>query len=182
MAVQCTAQFKKGALLLTLFLGTWIFVPAARASDVTLKWDPPTTNVDETPLVDLAGYKLYYGTSAGSYNTVIDVGNVATTAIPNLDEGIIYYFAVTAYDDLGNESGFSNEVNKVILATPPGNIDVYTPASATRVDGYDLIALELSWGSTLLDTNWNPLSDLDNNGFIDQSDLNILIGNFGIKK
>jgi ABC-type glycerol-3-phosphate transport system substrate-binding protein len=35
-------------------------------NSATLTWDAPTTNVDGTPLTDLAGYKVYYGTSLGN--------------------------------------------------------------------------------------------------------------------
>src|ERR1700690_1238325 len=76
-------------------------------SSVTLTWTPPTTNTDGTPLTDLAGYKLYYGTSSGNYGTPINVGNVATYTISNLTSGS-YYFAVTAYDLSGVESNYSN--------------------------------------------------------------------------
>jgi hypothetical protein len=77
-----------------------------RASDVTLAWDANT----ET---DLKGYKVYYGSASGSYSETIDVGNVTTYTVPNLEVGI-YFFAVTAYNASGLESGFSNEVFKVI--------------------------------------------------------------------
>ncbi len=80
---------------------------------VTLSWDPPTTNVDGTPVSDLAGYRIYYGLSSRNYSWVIDVGNVNTYKIENLSPGT-YYFAVTAYDTSGNESDYSNEVSKVI--------------------------------------------------------------------
>ncbi len=78
---------------------------------VTLSWDPPTTNTDGTPLTDLAGYRVYYGNSPGSYSYSIDVGNVTTFTLSNLTSGT-YYFAVTAYNSSGIESGFSNEVSK----------------------------------------------------------------------
>jgi hypothetical protein len=41
-----------------------VFIPThdAISGQATLSWDPPTTNVDGTPLTDLAGYKVYYGT------------------------------------------------------------------------------------------------------------------------
>src|SRR3972149_5909585 len=77
----------------------------ANAGEAILTWDPPTTNTDGTPLTDLAGYKIHYGTTSGNYTTVIDVGNVTT------------YFATTAYDSSGNESGYSNEVSKTISGT-----------------------------------------------------------------
>ncbi|MEW6417438.1 MAG: fibronectin type III domain-containing protein [Nitrospirota bacterium] len=83
------------------------------SSSATLTWDAPTTNADGTPLTDLGGYKIYYGTSSGNYSVVIDVGNVTTYKIEGLSPGI-YYFAVTAYDTSGNESEYSNEVSKKI--------------------------------------------------------------------
>ncbi len=79
----------------------------------TLTWDAPTTNADGTPLTDLAGYKVYYGTTSGNYTDVIDVGNVTTYKVEGLQPGT-YYFAVTAYDTSGNESNYSNEVSKII--------------------------------------------------------------------
>ena len=93
-------------------------------SYATLTWDEPTTNVDGTPLTDLAGYKLYYGISSGTYTTTIDVGrplscgtfpsiNSCMYTITGLPSGT-HYFVATAYDIGTNESGYSNEVNKTI--------------------------------------------------------------------
>jgi hypothetical protein len=82
-------------------------------NSATLTWDAPTTNADGTPLTDLAGYKVYYGTTSGNYTEVIDAGNVTTYKVENLSPGT-YYFTVTAYDNSGNESGYSNEVSKTI--------------------------------------------------------------------
>jgi hypothetical protein len=80
-----------------------------------VSWNAPTTNADGTPLTDLAGYKLYYGTSSGNYTSMINVGNAATYTytINNLARGT-YYFAVTAYDTQNNESSYSNEVSGTI--------------------------------------------------------------------
>jgi fibronectin type 3 domain-containing protein len=71
---------------------------------VTLAWDPNTEP-------QLAGYKVYFGTSTGVYTTTIDVQNVTTYTVTGLAPGQTYYFAVTAYDGSGDESGFSNEVS-----------------------------------------------------------------------
>lgn len=79
----------------------------------TLSWDSPTANADGTPLTDLAGFKVYYGTSSGNYNNFIDVGNVSSYTLDNIPPGTTTYFAITAYDTEGNESIFSNETNKV---------------------------------------------------------------------
>ncbi len=91
-----------------------LFASELCAGSITLSWDPPTTNEDGSPLTDLAGYKIYYGTSSRNYSFYINVGNVNSYTINNLTEGAIYYFAVTAYDISGNESKFSNEVSKII--------------------------------------------------------------------
>lgn len=81
---------------------------------VTLAWNAPTTNADGTPLTNLAGYKVYYGTASGSYTSTINVGKVTSYTINNLASGT-YYFAVTAYDTVGLESGYSNEAAKTIM-------------------------------------------------------------------
>lgn len=85
-----------------LFAGNAYAVEAKRFS-VTLVWDANS----ET---DLAGYRVYYGTQSTVYNVPIDVGNVTRYTINNLIAGT-YYYAVTAYDDADNESGFSKEVS-----------------------------------------------------------------------
>ena len=61
------------------------------AAQVTLAWDPNTEP-------DLAGYKLHYGFSSGSYQFSVDVGNQTSYTLSGLLEGQIYYFAATAYN------------------------------------------------------------------------------------
>ncbi|MCK4351773.1 T9SS type A sorting domain-containing protein [candidate division WOR-3 bacterium] len=58
---------------------------------------------------DLAGYKVYYGTSSGSYGEPIDVGNVTSYTLSGLSSGTTYYICITAYDLAGNESNYSPE-------------------------------------------------------------------------
>ena len=98
-----------------LLISVLLNVSILSAGDAILSWDPPTTNADGTPIEDLAGYNIYYGTSSGSYSQNIDVGDVTTYIVAGLNDGT-YYFAVTAYDTSGNESEYSNEVSKTIQA------------------------------------------------------------------
>jgi hypothetical protein len=85
-------------LALVFFLSTGV-----QSAQVTLQWDP-------NPEADAAGYKVYYGTSSGSYQSYIDVGKTTSCTLSNLQDGIPYYFAATAYDTEHTESDFSSEV------------------------------------------------------------------------
>jgi hypothetical protein len=73
---------------------------------VTLKWAANTEP-------DLAGYRVYCGTTSRVYPINVSAGKLLTATVPNLPSGT-YYCAVTAFDAANNESGFSNEVSKVI--------------------------------------------------------------------
>lgn len=93
--------------------GTLKVSSGSNPTSVTLLWTASTTNTDGTPLTNLSGYKVYYGTTSSFYTVSIDViGNVTTYDVTNLALGTTYYFAVTAYDSTGKESDFSNEVWK----------------------------------------------------------------------
>ncbi|CAI4031827.1 hypothetical protein DNFV4_02248 [Nitrospira tepida] len=76
----------------------------ATSTSVNLSWDANSES-------DLASYKVYYGTSPGNYTTNINVGKVTNYTVNGLATGRTYYFAVTALDNAGNESGFSNEAS-----------------------------------------------------------------------
>ncbi len=93
--------------------GTASLTVTASTKKAVVSWTAPTVNIDGTPLLDLAGYKIYYGTSSGNYTTILNVGNVTTYTISNLTPGT-YYFAVTAYDTQNLESTYSNEVSGTI--------------------------------------------------------------------
>jgi len=63
---------------------------------------------------DLAGYILYCGTASHVYTMNQKLAKVLTGTFPQLPGGKTYYCAVTAYDQSGNESPFSQEVTKVL--------------------------------------------------------------------
>jgi hypothetical protein len=103
------------------------------AETATLTWNANTES-------DLAGYKLYQGTASGQYGPPVDLGNVTTTTVtlPSLAMDRTYYFAITAYDLARNESGKSNEVNKLIPAVP-APVVLLPPAALRYADG------KMSW-------------------------------------
>jgi len=65
----------------------------------------------------VAGYRVYWGSSSGSYSQAhgagVNTGSTTSYTVTGLTVGRTYYFAVTAYDAAGNESAFSGEVSKV---------------------------------------------------------------------
>jgi hypothetical protein len=88
------------------------------SADPGVSADPTTAVLAWDPVVSptLAGYRIYYGTNAGtysqSYGNGVDVGNVTAHVVRDLSRGTRYYFVATAYDTVGNESNYSNEVFK----------------------------------------------------------------------
>ncbi|CAI4032532.1 hypothetical protein DNFV4_02962 [Nitrospira tepida] len=74
---------------------------------VTLTWNANTEQ-------DLGGYKIYRATSSGAYGAPIATinGNVTSYVASGLPTGTTYFFVVTAFDNSGNESSYSNEVSK----------------------------------------------------------------------
>ena len=81
----------------------------------TLSWLSPTENNDGSMLVDLAGYKIYYGTNPGMYTTSVPVDmSLSEYVISNLEGPNTYYFSMTAVNSLGYQGIFSNEVSKNI--------------------------------------------------------------------
>jgi hypothetical protein len=82
---------------------------------VTLAWQPPTQNSNGTPITDLAGYNIHYGTVSSDYSQVVKIGNAGLSryVVDNLAKGT-YYFAITAYNSKGLESELSGEVTSTL--------------------------------------------------------------------
>lgn len=77
---------------------------------LALNWQAPTENVDGTALVDLAGYRVYYGQFSRNYSGEVPVSNPSATSTSISVPAGTYYVAMTALDGDGNESGYSNEI------------------------------------------------------------------------
>jgi fibronectin type III domain protein len=85
--------------------------PAPTAGSATLTWN---ANVEP----DLGGYKVYVGTASGTYSfsgSPFTVGKATTYTVNDLPLNNTYFFAVSAYDNAGNEGPLSVEVSKSIF-------------------------------------------------------------------
>jgi hypothetical protein len=127
-----------GGLFLVVLL---LFPVCALPADVTLAWNPNAES-------DLGGYKIHYGTASGSYTVHVDVHNVTIFTVTGLTAGQTYYFAATAYDTSGNESGYSNQVSYLVPAGTTG-----APSAPTGSTGGSTGAS----GDTAASTNQAPL-------------------------
>ncbi|MFZ5573116.1 MAG: Ig-like domain-containing protein [Thermodesulfobacteriota bacterium] len=103
-------------------LGVFIFLyllQSIACADAILSWGACTGEV--------TGYRVYYGTTSGSYASNREVGNVTQYALSNLSltEGSTYYFVVRAYNAAG-EGPNSNEVIYTVADStaplPPGGV------------------------------------------------------------
>ena len=94
-----------------------VTVQAIALGSATLSWTPPTTNTDGSTLTDLAGYKIYWGTTPGVYTSSVTVpfNNISSYVLENLTPDT-YYFVSAAYDSTGSESDYSNMATKTITS------------------------------------------------------------------
>jgi hypothetical protein len=116
LAKQAILSLFAAALVLLLIASP------AHSESIILSWTPPVNRVDSTPLTNLSGIKIYWGSSTGNYDHTLDVGNRTNATVSGFTAGSTYYFAVKAYDSNGLHSAYSSEVS-------------YTVSSDTDHDG-----------------------------------------------
>ncbi|MGS2741045.1 Ig-like domain-containing protein [Sinomicrobium sp. M5D2P17] len=93
--------------------------------EVILNW---TANTES----DLAGYKIYGGTTANP-GTLLETADAPLTTYTHsgLTNGTLYYYRISAVDEAGNESGETADVN----ARPKGNQTISFDALTDRTYG-----------------------------------------------
>ena len=92
-----------------------ITVSQTALGNITLNWVAPTQNADGSPLMDLAGYKIYYGTNSRNYDHEIhiDSSGITTYVVDNLVPDT-YFFAATSFNSSGIESTYSGEAVRTV--------------------------------------------------------------------
>jgi hypothetical protein len=102
------------ALLICLHFSVYIFPVNILAYDIILAWDANQPNPE--------GYNLYsdFENSSPPFNLIdsYPINELTNPLSPmvtvnNLEDNVVYYFAVTAYDEKGNESDYSNIIGSV---------------------------------------------------------------------
>ncbi len=81
----------------------WAAAADGSTASVTLAWDPSTDP-------HVVAYNVYYGAASQTYTNNVPLAAVTNVTITGLVPGVTYFFAATASESAGPESGFSNEV------------------------------------------------------------------------
>lgn len=108
---ESDVSLKVGGLLANGLIGDVVNLKT-KASDrrITLNWDAPVVHVNP-----IKNYRVFYGDSPANLSTVVDTFTAGTTwYIPNLQNGMMYYFAVSAVDDKGNVSDHMSNISSAI--------------------------------------------------------------------
>ena len=100
----------------TVSLASFVLsVGAAGVGTATVHWVAPTTNVDGSPLTNLAGFRIRYGKNLASLDQSVTISGAATTSyrITGLTTGT-WYFTLSAFTNVGVESKPSAAASKTI--------------------------------------------------------------------
>jgi hypothetical protein len=85
-----------------IFLAAALPCTATASVSANLTW---TASADPT----VTGYNIYYGGTSGQYTNSLSVAAITNAVVPELAEGVTYFFAAKAHNASGSESPFSNE-------------------------------------------------------------------------
>jgi YVTN family beta-propeller protein len=110
-----------------------------------------TANLIWTSVNGAAGYRIRYGTTSGTYTQTMDVGVVTTATIPNLTNGLTYYFVVAAVNGTV-VSVNSNQVSVIPAAPPTGGAG--TGLKADYYNGMNFGTLAISRTDPTVNFNW----------------------------
>jgi hypothetical protein len=92
-----------------------IAVTQIATGSATLSWVAPTENTDGTPLTNLAGYRIYYGTTATTMTQSVQIADPSTLTytISNLSPGT-WFFSMKSYTTANVESAVSGVASTTI--------------------------------------------------------------------
>ena len=155
LGARCVRWFR--AIRVTV-PGILVLAASSHAGVLTASWTAPTTNTDGSQLIQLARYRIYYGTSDSPCpgDTFFEVASPSSNPPPDqtvsvqmtgLTTGWIYSVSVTAMDTYGNESACSEVASAIAqdasaIPLPQQNDSALTPTvqdatTPTVQDGSD---------------------------------------------
>ena len=116
---------KAVALMIVILIGSVVvsgWVNCVRAEDANFSWIPNNNTGITDPAAITIGYNIHYGVTSGNYSAIADQGNPDPVdgrthgTVYDLEEGLTYYFAATAYS-VSDESDFTPELSYAVPYT-----------------------------------------------------------------
>jgi YD repeat-containing protein len=141
-AVNSTGEGRKSFPRKATTLSGSLLAPTLNAAtggqkQVVLNW---------STVAEATTYKIYYGTVPGVYGAPVNAGNVTQFTVTGLDDGTVYYFAVTAVNSTQESSKSNEQSAKTIAVLPTASITI-NPTSMIQGE-----SAQLSWECTNSDT------------------------------
>lgn len=189
-----------------IFFANLVFTNYALATNggATISWTAPATNADSSTPVDLAGYKIYYSTSAidcTSWNAAnqasrqADAGTLLPSTVRNasgestvkytfnntsyLTPGLTYNFAVAAYDSTGNLSNCTASAGSSVSKLVSYAADIVTSGSSNhKVDINDFTLFAADFGRTSY-CGPTHVTDINQDCSVNINDFTILADDYG---
>lgn len=90
--------------------------------DVTIAWNPSSTDINGNALSTDVGYKLFYSDSSGVYSQCVDAGSATMASVSGLEYNKTYFFRTKAYTASG-ESVYSEEFSWRAPVMPDADAD-----------------------------------------------------------
>ena len=128
---------------------------------VAIRWSAPTKDADGGDVTDLASYAVFR--SKASTNSFQFVATVDADTREYVDTGLeeltAYYYAVSASDEIGNESVRSGIVQ--VVTSGPDRVAPAAPQNLSAVaDDVTFSQVALAWSAPTRDANGDQLTDL----------------------
>jgi hypothetical protein len=161
--MHCFLDRVHWARLATAVAGLLVGVSHAAVADtLSVSWDPSRST-------DVAGYRVYVGTTEGLYSRVVDVGPATAWDFTEAVPGKRYCFAVSSYSVESVEGGKSAAVcgfsDRLTVLTNPGpQATVVGQYTTLQIQGSDPDGLPVTFSATGLPPG---LSIRNSTGFIE---------------
>ena len=128
---------------------------------IAIRWSAPTKDADGGDVTDLASYAVFR--SKASTNSFQFVATVDADRREYVDAGLeeltAYYYAVSASDEIGNESVRSGIVQ--VVTSGPDRVAPAAPQNVSAVaDDVSFFQVALVWSAPTRDANGAQLTDL----------------------
>ena len=118
---------------------------------ISLKWNAVAES-------DVTGYKVYYGTTAGTQNTLVWTGNATAKTVANFAYSTDAYYRVVAVDVFNSESTSGPVVGPV---RPKSTFAVDTQAPATPTGLAATLTNATDGKTAKADVTWSAVTDTD---------------------